>query len=151
MENVLQIAEVTFYWEYALEFQHFPNLKRHPVVFSFGILLLILGEFIRKIAIITLGHNFTLRISVKQRSEHKLVTTGIFKYVRHPSYAGWYIWAIGMQVMIGNPFCTIFAMIVLWRFFKIRIEFEDVYLYHFFKDEWVLYRFNTPSGILFVK
>lgn len=32
---------------------------------------------------------------------------------RHPGYLGWMLWAIGTQVLLINPFCTLaFAVVV---------------------------------------
>jgi protein-S-isoprenylcysteine O-methyltransferase Ste14 len=37
-------------------------------------------------------------ISFNKLASHQLVTTGIYSWSRHPSYAGFYWWAIGTQV-----------------------------------------------------
>jgi len=36
-----------------------------------------------------------------------------YRYVRHPGYLGWLIWAVGTQVLLTNPVCTLlFAYLV---------------------------------------
>jgi uncharacterized membrane protein len=36
-----------------------------------------------------------------------------YRYVRHPGYLGWFIWAVGTQVLLANPVCTLlFAQLV---------------------------------------
>jgi len=41
--------------------------------------------------------------------------------MRHPSYAGFFAWALGTQILLGNPIGTVVFAVVLWRFFSQRI------------------------------
>ncbi len=35
------------------------------------------------------------------------------RYIRHPGYLGWLVWAVGTQILLANPICTIaFAVVV---------------------------------------
>ena len=44
------------------------------------------------------------------------------RWFRHPSYAGFFYWALGTQLVLQNSVSfTIFA-ILLWRFFYYRIR-----------------------------
>ena len=45
--------------------------------------------------------------------------------MRHPGYAGWYLWAVGSQILLLNPLCVVAFYIVAYRFFKERIYFEE--------------------------
>lgn len=67
--------------------------------------------------------------------------------VRHPGYAGWLVWAVGTQLLLANPLCTLGFAAVAWRFFKERIEAEEFYLARFFGTDWMAYRASTHSGI----
>jgi protein-S-isoprenylcysteine O-methyltransferase len=63
----------------------------------------ILGEAVRKAGQLTAKQCFTHNIATRRRDGHMLVTTGIYRYVRHPGYLGWFIWAVGTQIMLANP------------------------------------------------
>ncbi len=39
----------------------------------------------------TAGSNFHHRIRTEKEKDHHLVTFGIYKYLRHPAYFGWYV------------------------------------------------------------
>lgn len=45
-------------------------------------------------------------------------------FARHPSYLGFFYWALGTQIMLANPVSIVVFAVVLWRFFKYRIERE---------------------------
>jgi isoprenylcysteine carboxyl methyltransferase (ICMT) family protein YpbQ len=53
---------------------------------SLGLLLILIGVVIRWSAVLTLKKYFT--VDVKILEDHKLIRSGVFKYVRHPSYFG---------------------------------------------------------------
>jgi protein-S-isoprenylcysteine O-methyltransferase len=73
------------------------------------------------------------------------------RYIRHPAYLGWYVWTIGTQIMVLNPICLILFIVVAFFFFKDRIECEDNALTMFFKEEFIMYKKKTWSGIPLIK
>lgn len=89
-----------------------------------GLMLIILGQFARSAAMATAGANFNHKVQRTRRQGHVLVTDGIYRWLRHPSYFGFFWWALGTQIVVGNffSFCIYFA--VLWRFFNGRIKGE---------------------------
>lgn len=42
------------------------------------------------------------------------------RWFRHPSYAGFYYWALGTQLVLQNPLTFILFSILLWNFFYKR-------------------------------
>ncbi len=44
------------------------------------------------------------------------------RWFRHPSYAGFFYWALGTQLVLQNPVSFSFFLVVLWRFFHSRIK-----------------------------
>ncbi|KAK2958509.1 putative Protein-S-isoprenylcysteine O-methyltransferase B [Blattamonas nauphoetae] len=143
-------AIIGAFLEHIIEMICFPGLKQHSTTFFVGLILTILGDLMRKTGIITLGRNFTLKISTKKRDEHELVTHGIYSKIRNPSYTGWYIWTVGSQIMLCNPVCTILFTGICWFFFADRIKYEDAYLQSFFKEQFEEYKNSVWSGIPFV-
>ncbi len=68
------------------------------------------------------GSNFNHLVQSKKRKGHVLVTGGVYRYLRHPSYFGFFWWGLGTQVVLGNAVCLVGYAVVLWRFFRRRIE-----------------------------
>ena len=52
--------------------------------------------------------------------QFQLVTHGIYSLSRHPSYAGWFYWSIGTQLLMCNPVCTLGYAYASWKFFEER-------------------------------
>jgi len=69
--------------------------------FIAGTILVFTGAIIRILCFRKLGRLFTFEISILK--EHKLITTGLYRYVRHPSYTG------SVIHIIGAPMCHLSA------------------------------------------
>lgn len=93
-----------------------------------GICLVVIGEGLRKLAWLQARKAFTHKIKTVKRPCHVLVTHGLYSFCRHPGYLGWILWAVGTQLLLGNVVCTLGFAVVSWRFFSIRIPFEDHHL-----------------------
>ncbi|AOA63949.1 Farnesyl cysteine-carboxyl methyltransferase [Komagataella phaffii CBS 7435] len=138
-------------FEVVLEAHWFPTLKSHRYISFFGLIFIVIGQFLRSTAMITAGRSFSHMISTTKKKEHVLVTNGMYKYTRHPSYAGFFWWALGTQLMLCNPICFIGFLFTLRRFFKHRIEFEEQYLVAFFNRDYINYKSCTGTLIPFIE
>lgn len=134
------LAITTSFIEYGVEVYLFPEFKRLNLIAICGLILALSGEIIRKMAMFTAGKNFSHLISNKKSPNHQLITHGIYSFCRHPSYAGWFYWAIGCQLLLSNPICTILFTVISIRFFKDRISYEESKLLEFFGQEYKVYR-----------
>lgn len=145
------VALVLSMVEHALESRFAPGLKGQAFVSYAGLAMVVLGEGLRKLAVVTANKSFTHDIKVDKRQEHKLVTHGIYRFFRHPSYLGFFIWSIGTQVLLVNPVCIVGYTVVTWRFFENRIPYEEYFLCRFFGQDYVDYANRVPSGMPFIK
>jgi PREDICTED: similar to prenylcysteine carboxylmethyltransferase, partial len=84
--------------EYLIEVYFFPRLKAKYWISLFGLLICVVGEVIRKLAMMTAESNFDHNIQTTKQEGHVLITHGIYALSRHPGYMGWFYWAIGTQV-----------------------------------------------------
>ncbi|KAG2138048.1 uncharacterized protein EDB93DRAFT_1242140 [Suillus bovinus] len=74
-----------------------------PITPSFlvGCGLVTSGAFIRWLCYRTLGRHFTFLLSIRQ--DHRLITTGPYAIVRHPSYTGMMMLCFGIIILHGSP------------------------------------------------
>lgn len=140
------LAHTTALIEALVEFYFFPNLKRTAWWTYLGLALMLLGQSIRTLGMAHCGRSFSHYVKTRHETGHVLVTDGIYKFLRHPSYCGYFWWAVGTQLMLGNPLCTVAFAVVLWKFFKDRIGVEERYLAAFFEG-YRKYRGRSWVGI----
>lgn len=87
-----------------------------------GLALIIIGQTTRTMAMAHAGTNFNHLVQSRRKQGHVLVTSGIYSWLRHPSYFGFWWWGLGTQLVLGNMLCFVGYAVVLWRFFRSRIE-----------------------------
>ncbi|CAK4030319.1 -S-isoprenylcysteine O-methyltransferase [Lecanosticta acicola] len=121
-----------------------------PWTISLGMLLVLIGQSARSIAMAQAGTNFNHILVTERKRDHELVIDGLYAYFRHPSYFGFFWWAIGTQLLVGNKICLVGYAVVLWKFFSNRIRKEERHLVDFFGDKYVEYRKRTGTRIPFV-
>jgi protein-S-isoprenylcysteine O-methyltransferase len=80
-----------------------------------------------------------------------LITQGIYHWIRHPGYLGFYVFAVGTQIALKNAFAVVVYIVVLWRFFHDRIVWEEGCLVDMFGADYRRYRGNTPTWIPFIE
>lgn len=102
------------YVEYFLEkYYFFPNgIPYHWILIICGLIIIISGEYLRKLAMFTAQQSFSHLIEDKPSSQHRLITHGIYNTYRHPSYVGWFWWACGTQILLANPISFFIYLIV---------------------------------------
>ncbi|OLN94020.1 Protein-S-isoprenylcysteine O-methyltransferase [Colletotrichum chlorophyti] len=120
-----------------------------PVLLAVGLLLVALGQTVRSLAMVTAGESFNHTIQHHRAESHTLVTTGIYAWFRHPSYFGFFWWAIGTQLVMGNLLSLSAYAGVLWYFFSTRIRHEEELLVRFFGQDYVDYRNRVGTKIPF--
>ncbi|KAG8977756.1 hypothetical protein FRB90_008715, partial [Tulasnella sp. 427] len=136
--------------EFLITKYFFPNLKTWPYVSQFGILLTIASHALRSGAMITAATNFSHAVMSKKEDTHVLVTNGIYSWLRHPSYTGFYYWGLGTQLTLQNPISFVGYSIVMWNFFHQRIPYEEKHLIKFFGSDYINYRKRVGTLIPFI-
>lgn len=146
------LAALASWFEFFIEAALFPQwFKLNGYTWYLGLFLIMSGELFRKLAMYTAGTNFNHYVQEKRQDDHILVTRGVYSFVRHPSYFGWFYWSIGTQILLANPICTILYAIASYKFFESRIKFEEFHLIKFFGKQYQQYQARVTSGIPFVK
>lgn len=66
--------------EYMVEITLFPQWKEIWFISNCGLVMLLIGEVIRKAAIMTAGRAFTHLIRIYYEEQHELITHGVYRY-----------------------------------------------------------------------
>lgn len=93
-----------------------------------GLALAVVGVIVRGAAIKTCGNSFSHYI--ESQGTPVLVTHGIYRICRHPSYLGFLVYVCGMQAILGNVVMLAVSLGVLGWFFVRRIRVEEWFLVH---------------------
>jgi protein-S-isoprenylcysteine O-methyltransferase Ste14 len=77
-------------------------------------------------------------IALELREDHKLITTGPYRYVRHPMYLGIFIYNIGLMMISLDVLVILFFAFTIWVNYR-RIPREEQMLIQKFGDEYLEY------------
>ena len=143
-----QVAMLAGWLEYWVEVALFGvAAKQRAAGMAVGLAFVLMGQAVRTAAMCQAGEGFTHLVALERRERHRLCTTGVYRYLRHPGYFGWFWWSVGTQLWLCNPLCTLAYAYAAWRFFANRIPQEEAALADFFPDEYPAYRARTYLGI----
>jgi protein-S-isoprenylcysteine O-methyltransferase len=124
-----------------------PSLRFGPpsLCVGFGSALVIAGLTVRWYAILYLGRFFTVDVAIA--SDHRLVDSGPYRFVRHPSYTGALMAFLGLGLCLCNWASV--AVIVLPALFAFsrRIRIEEAALTAGLGDAYRDYRRRTRALI----
>ncbi|KAF9226568.1 ICMT-domain-containing protein [Gyrodon lividus] len=136
--------------EYLVTLYFSPSSKVHPYISAIGILLVFAGQALRTTAMVHASTNFSHSVAFRKRESHQLVTEGVYAWFRHPSYAGFFYWALGTQMVLQNLISFVGFAIILLRFFYRRTRAEEKALVQFFGNDYEAYRRRVGTRIPFV-
>jgi protein-S-isoprenylcysteine O-methyltransferase Ste14 len=125
----------------------FPGGKT-PAVFCVGIAIMLLGMALRYWAVITLGASF--RTTIETTRDQKVVTTGPYKLIRHPSYCGWLLICCGYGIAMQNWLSLLVAVLLPLTALLYRIHVEEKVLVSSLGTEYVEYQKRTKRLIPWV-
>ncbi|OGK27574.1 hypothetical protein A3C28_06105 [Candidatus Roizmanbacteria bacterium RIFCSPHIGHO2_02_FULL_39_9] len=118
---------IVFLWEILIGIQllgmsilPFPNLFFIKLV---GFLSIIAAFFISISARREIGSNWTHAAEYQIKKNHELVTTGIYSYIRHPIYTGFFLMIVGAELIVGSYlFFLFFVGLIFIHLFQARKE-----------------------------
>jgi protein-S-isoprenylcysteine O-methyltransferase Ste14 len=116
-----------------------------PYITAAGFILTVIGLIIRFIAVMALSKQFSTDVRIVKG--HELVTTGIFKYIRHPSYLGYLIIPVGIGIAFSNWIAMILFSIPNIFAVAYRIRVEEKVLTESFGQEYLDYKKRTKMLI----
>lgn len=144
---ILEDKEIHYFTIFSILEYYFINWNY--INLYIGLIMILIGQFIRSLSMYTANESFNHYIQRNNsNNKHKLITNGIYLILRHPSYFGFFVWFIGLEIFLNNLISLIIGGIILWNFFKQRIEFEEKFLIDFFGDDYINYRKRTKTWMM---
>jgi protein-S-isoprenylcysteine O-methyltransferase Ste14 len=112
-----------------------------------GILLILIGFSLRLHVYFVLKYKQCWRL----RKLEKLVTTGIFKYIRHPLYLGTILYVCGLTLAsTGNYGLTVANLVIIVFVILGTIDHEETIMTMYFGEEYINYVNKTKMLIPYI-
>lgn len=124
------------------------TLPHRMYFFVGGIMLIWGGVAFRYWSIKTLGKYF--RTLVLIQDDHRLISDGPYRYLRHPAYAGTLVSVLGVGLALGNSIgVSLMVLCALFGYVR-RIYVEEAALKRRFREKYDAYHARTWHLIPFV-
>lgn len=81
--------------------------------------------------------------SLELRGDHHLVTSGVFRYMRHPMYSAHLLLAIGQALLVQNWIAGPLALVAFAGIYVLRVPHEEAMMLERFGDEYRAYMART--------
>jgi protein-S-isoprenylcysteine O-methyltransferase Ste14 len=127
-------------------FQHRQPASFNSVAGIASLVLYIAGFALAIWARRRLGRNWGMPMSLRQG--HELVTTGPYRYVRHPIYTGILLAMLGSALAAGGLWLVIFIYIGIYSVYSARTE--EQLMMREFPEQYAQYKRRTKALVPFV-
>lgn len=88
-----------------------------------------------------LGRNWSVTLEI--RDSHRLVTEGLYRYVRHPMYSSFWLWAIAQALLLPNLVAGLAGLVGVGILYFTRVANEEAMMLRSFGDEYSAYARRT--------
>jgi protein-S-isoprenylcysteine O-methyltransferase len=117
------------------------RFRMRPALFGIALLIFVAGVALRWYAIVHLGRLFTVDVSIA--ADHRLIDSGPYRFIRHPSYAGALLAFLGLGVAMGSLPALAALMIPSFVAYQYRISVEEAALQRGLGEHYVGYAHRT--------
>jgi protein-S-isoprenylcysteine O-methyltransferase Ste14 len=81
------------------------------------------------------------------REQHKLVTDGLYHYVRHPMYTAFFMWAVAQALLLPNWIAGPAGLVGFGILFLFRVGREEAMMLESFGEQYRAYMVRTARLI----
>jgi protein-S-isoprenylcysteine O-methyltransferase Ste14 len=113
-----------------------------------GILLFVFGLWVFRRSHKDLGRNWSVTLEIRDR--HKLVSAGLYRFIRHPMYASFLLIALAQAFLLPNWVAGMSGLIGFAVLFFMRVHVEERMMLDNFGDEYRAYSSRTKRIIPYI-
>jgi len=116
----------------------FASYRPEPILFLLGMLAAAAAIVLFRLTHKALGKMWS--VTLQLREGHKLVTSGVYRTLRHPMYSAFWLMALAQALLLPNWVAGPAGLIGFGALFALRIGPEERMMEEAFGDEYRAYR-----------
>jgi protein-S-isoprenylcysteine O-methyltransferase Ste14 len=122
-------------------FPRFADYTFRPAQAWLGVLFAVAALLLFQMTHRALGQNWSVTLQLRQ--DHKLITTGIYRKIRHPMYTAFWLWAIAQACLLPNWIAGLAGLVGFGSLFLGRVRREEQMMLETFGDDYRHYMSRT--------
>lgn len=119
----------------------FADYPLHPAQGWLGLVALVASLVLFRLTHKQLGRNWS--VTLETRAEHKLVTDGLYAWVRHPMYSSFLLSAIAQALLLANWIAGPIGLVAIGFLFFFRVGREEALMIETFGEAYRDYMRRT--------
>lgn len=123
----------------------FADYRPHPIAFLAGAACLALNVWLFHRAHADLGENWSKTLEI--RENHRLITTGVYRTIRHPMYTAIFLFVIAQALLLPNWLAGPSGLVAFGLMYALRVGPEERMMIEAFGDEYRDYMRRTKRLI----
>lgn len=124
------------------------DYQARPWAIVLGILIFAFGLWVFRRSHKDLGRNWSVTLEI--REQHKLVSGGLYRFIRHPMYASFLLIGLAQAFLLSNWVAGLSGLAGFAVLFFMRIGVEERMMLEHFGDEYRAYCARTKRIIPYV-
>ncbi len=137
-----------FLFVLAIEENNILFTTRIEILSWVGLVIYLLAALVVVMARVNLGKQATGILVV--REDHELITSGLYKFLRHPMYSGSLLGIIGFAFVSQSIVISLISFILYFWIFKERLKYEESLLEEAFGEKYLKYKESSYRLIPFL-
>lgn len=122
-------------------FPRFADYPFRPALAMLGVVLAAAALVMFRLTHKALGRNWS--VSLELRDQHKLVTDGVYRRLRHPMYTAFWLWAAAQALLLPNWIAGLSGLVGFGVLYFGRIAREERMMTERFGAEYLAYAERT--------
>lgn len=124
------------------------SYRPSPLLFALGLLAAAASLVMFRLTHKALGKMWSVSLQLKE--DHRLVTTGVYRHLRHPMYTAFWLMAAAQALLLPNWVAGPAGLVGFGVLFFSRIAPEERMMEEAFGEEYRAYRLRTKRIIPFL-
>jgi protein-S-isoprenylcysteine O-methyltransferase Ste14 len=116
----------------------FASYRPEPILFLLGVLAAVGAIVLFRLTHMALGKMWS--VSLQLREGHRLVTSGVYRTLRHPMYSAFWLMALAQALLLPNWVAGPAGLVGFGLLFALRIGPEERMMEEAFGEEYRAYR-----------
>jgi len=119
----------------------FANYPLRPGSLAAGLVCFVAGLWFFYRSHADLGDNWSVTLQV--RADHRLITEGVYRWIRHPMYASLFLYSIGQWLVLPNWVAGPSYLVTFGLLYALRVDAEERMMRDAFGADYVTYMSRT--------
>jgi protein-S-isoprenylcysteine O-methyltransferase Ste14 len=129
-------------------FPQFANYTFRPLQAWLGLLVTVVALAMFHLTHQSLGRNWSVSLDV--RKDHRLITEGVYRHVRHPMYTAFWLWALAQALLLPNWIAGLSGLVGFGTLYFMRVGHEEQLMLDTFGESYRSYMARTKRLIPWV-